>query len=97
MNSSQNPLCDPNVGIDSAFIDKYSDLGEEVLTLFSKSTVYELIITSHNNEVSFKYKRSRSLSQWAPGIIAPINVVNYEPSGKTITIENVSLSLSLSL
>ncbi|CAG2117651.1 unnamed protein product [Medioppia subpectinata] len=41
--NATNPLCNnTNITIDSAFVDKDSDLGSDVITLFANNTVYQL-------------------------------------------------------
>ncbi|CAG2116112.1 unnamed protein product [Medioppia subpectinata] len=58
-----NPLCDQNITIDSAFMDRYC-----CVTLFADNTVYQLTVntTDRMNPV-FRYKRSQTLSEWSNG------------------------------
>ncbi|CAG2111846.1 unnamed protein product [Medioppia subpectinata] len=64
--NQSNPLCDPNITIDSAFVDKYSDLGSDVITLFADNTVYQLTVnTTDPINLVFTYKRSQPLNQWS--------------------------------
>ncbi|CAG2116344.1 unnamed protein product [Medioppia subpectinata] len=69
-----NPLCDQNIAIDSAFVDKYTDLGSDVITLFADNTVYQLTVNTTDpiNPV-FVYNRSQSVDEWSEGIVGPIN------------------------
>ncbi|CAG2104776.1 unnamed protein product [Medioppia subpectinata] len=62
-----NPLCDPKITIDSAFVDIYSDLGSDVITLFADNTVYQLTVkTTDPINPSFRYKRSQTLKKQMP-------------------------------
>ncbi|CAG2114200.1 unnamed protein product [Medioppia subpectinata] len=71
-----NPLCDQNIAIDSAFVDKYCDLGSDVITLFADNTVYQLTVNTTDpiNPV-FVYNRSQSVDEWSEGIVGPIYMV----------------------
>ncbi|CAG2106407.1 unnamed protein product [Medioppia subpectinata] len=88
-----NPLCDPNITIDSAFVDKYCDLGSDVITLFADNTVYQLTVeTTDPMKPNLKYKRSQSLKEWSNygSISPPIDVVYYEfNNGYVIALLNV--------
>ncbi|CAG2109827.1 unnamed protein product [Medioppia subpectinata] len=91
MSHKNYPFCDPTIEIDSAFVDQTSDSGKDVITLFSKTTVYEVSADSgHHNEVAFKYKASQHLVQWADKtVVAPITSVYYlDPAKKVIKLEN---------
>ncbi|CAG2102109.1 unnamed protein product [Medioppia subpectinata] len=61
-----NRLCEPDFTIDSAFVDKYCDLGSDVITLFADNTVYQLTINTTDpiNPV-FVYNRSQPLKEWS--------------------------------
>ncbi|CAG2102110.1 unnamed protein product [Medioppia subpectinata] len=61
-----NRLCEPDFTIDSAFVDKYSDLGSDVITLFSNTTVHQLTIDSNE---TIQYKRSIPLNEWSKGTV----------------------------
>ncbi|CAG2113236.1 unnamed protein product, partial [Medioppia subpectinata] len=59
VNKSANPFCQRNITIDSAFVDKFSDLGSDVITLFSDLDVHQLTVNTTDpiNPV-FRYNRS---------------------------------------
>ncbi|CAG2111619.1 unnamed protein product [Medioppia subpectinata] len=91
------PFCDPTIEIDSAFVDQTSDSGKDVITLFSKTTVYEVSADSgQHNEVAFKYKASQHLVQWADKtVVAPITSVYYlDPAKKVIKLENTTYNIT---
>ncbi|CAG2110332.1 unnamed protein product [Medioppia subpectinata] len=76
--NATNPLCNnTNITIDSAFVDKYCDLGSDVITLFADNTVYQLTVNARDpmNPV-FKYNRSQSLNEWSNGDYHLENVGN---------------------
>ncbi|CAG2105642.1 unnamed protein product [Medioppia subpectinata] len=83
-----NPLCNnTNITIDSAFVDKYSDLGSDVITLFANTTAYQLIVeTTDPIHPNFRYKRSQSLNEWSNygSISPPIDVVYYKFINRSI-------------
>ncbi|CAG2169327.1 unnamed protein product, partial [Oppiella nova] len=72
----------------SAFVDKYSHLGEDVITLFSNESVYELTVSPHNLDIRFRYDSTKTLGEWSLGIMGPINVVNYDVTANYLTLEN---------
>ncbi|CAG2114832.1 unnamed protein product [Medioppia subpectinata] len=83
-----NPLCNPNITIDSAFVDKYCDLGSDVITLFADNTVYQLNVnTTDPITAVFTYNRSQSLNEWTNGVLrdGPIN---------TLTVDEIRSYLS---
>ncbi|CAG2161782.1 unnamed protein product, partial [Oppiella nova] len=90
LSASQNPLCDPKLTIDSAFVDKYSDSGEDIITLFAKQTVHQLTVSSHENSDTFRYNSSQPLTEWSNGdpIEGPINSANHYSIGNTLILEN---------
>ncbi|CAG2102108.1 unnamed protein product [Medioppia subpectinata] len=91
--SKSNPMCLSDFTIDSAFVDKYSDLGSDVITLFANNTVYKLSANTMDpmNPI-FTYKESKPLNEWSKGIVGPITCVHYMDYGNIIGVENKEIS-----